>query len=586
VSTTFNPTVGPDRVTLEDRDHEYIEEIEKQGTLFVDPRRARSHYFDGRFLAARDLIREQNYVLSRQADLSRAGGSGVIRGLQVVAFGNRGLRIFPGHGTTFAGELVALDQGVTVDLDDVSELQQLDASFGLAPIPLPPAGTRNGLYVLALRPVEYVTREITKYPTTINGKRSSEPGDIVEGVALTLIPYRDDRQERDPWKQRSHVARALFFDRGARGIPAETLPLAMLSLERGFIRWLDPYLVRREIGAEHGGVVGFGLAPRALREAHMAQYDRQLRELVVERQSKGSPRFAAADYFEVLPPTGRMPAACIEGKDFTQHWFPAQMTVDLTIVTQDEVTMLVEESLLLPPIDVSGEADELDFTTMQILIPMSREALRRLRLETAPRTIRLLPPLYARRKPIDVLHSLTKTGFIGNSIVAVNPKAAIEAAWRAAIAAVSDQLLWFVRRRTLEVRAPELFPGPNRQLIELVERELIIDDGIVKGERVLEFDVEKQPYLLEYAKARPTEYTAYKLYSADVSRDLRILDPLAVQPKTTITATTTTTTTKTALLAALTLEPVATRTVNEVMIEDSLKNSATFIEAAKEGGTP
>ncbi len=464
----FNPTVGPDRVSLEDRDHEYVEDIEKQGTLFVDARRARSFYTDGRFLAARDLIREQNYVLTRQADLSRAGGAGVIRGLEVAAFGNRALRVFAGHGVTFAGELVALDQTVIVNLEDVSELQQLDASFGLAPIPTAAPEARTGLYVLVLRPIEYVTREIVKYPTTVDGKRSKEPGDIVEGVALTLIPYRDDRQERDLWKQRSHVARSLFFDRAARGIPAETLPLAMLSIERGFIRWLDVPLVRREIGAEHAGVVGFGVSPRALREAHLIQYDRQLRELMVQRQAAGKLRFAASEYFEVLPPAGRMPAAAIDAKDFTQHWFPAQMTVDLTIVTDDEVTMLIEESLLLPPIDVSGEAEDLDFTTMQILIPMSRESLRRLRLETAPRPRRLIPPLLARRKPIDVLNTLTRKGFIGNTIVEVNPKAAVDAAWREALAAVSDQLLWFVRRRTLELRVPELFPQP-RLLLDRIE---------------------------------------------------------------------------------------------------------------------
>jgi hypothetical protein len=453
----FDPTFGPDRASLEERDPGEVQQMEGEGRLVVDARRARSSYFDGRFLAARDLIREQNYCLTRQADLSRAGGAGVIRGLEVRAEAGRQLSISAGHGVTFSGELVALDTPVTLDVGDVSELAQLDASFGLAAIPAPEPGARTGLFLVVLRPIEYVTRQIVRYPTTVGGKRSLEPGDIVEGVAITLVPYRDDKQERDPWKQRSHLARTMFFERAARGIPAETLPLAVMSLERGFIRWIDPFLVRREIGAEHGGVVGFGVAPRALREAHLAQYDQQLRELVVERQARGGLRFAAADYFEVLPPAGRMPAAAIDPADFTQHFFPAQMTVDLTIVTEDEVGVLVQESLLMPPIEVTGEAEELDFTTLQVLIPMSRASLRRLRLETAPRRLRLIPPLLLRRKPIDVLNTLTRRDFLPGPLVVLDPRAALEAAWREALASVSDQLLWFVRRRTLELRAPELF---------------------------------------------------------------------------------------------------------------------------------
>ena len=42
------------------------------GVLIEDPRRERPRYFDGRFLAARDLIRDQQYILAREADLGRA----------------------------------------------------------------------------------------------------------------------------------------------------------------------------------------------------------------------------------------------------------------------------------------------------------------------------------------------------------------------------------------------------------------------------------------------------------------------------------------------------------------------------------
>ena len=44
------------------------------GSAVLDSRRTRPLWFDGRFLTARDLEREQNYFLQRQADLGKAPG--------------------------------------------------------------------------------------------------------------------------------------------------------------------------------------------------------------------------------------------------------------------------------------------------------------------------------------------------------------------------------------------------------------------------------------------------------------------------------------------------------------------------------
>ena len=78
--TTFDPTQGPRRVDLTGVPREDMDALERQALVAVDGRRARSHYFDGRFLAARDLEREQSYLLTRQADLALARGAGVVRG--------------------------------------------------------------------------------------------------------------------------------------------------------------------------------------------------------------------------------------------------------------------------------------------------------------------------------------------------------------------------------------------------------------------------------------------------------------------------------------------------------------------------
>ena len=69
----IDPKTGTGRALLRTQD---LEAFQPGGSLVLDDRRRRPFYFDGRFLAARDLIREQNYFLTRQADIARAAGFG------------------------------------------------------------------------------------------------------------------------------------------------------------------------------------------------------------------------------------------------------------------------------------------------------------------------------------------------------------------------------------------------------------------------------------------------------------------------------------------------------------------------------
>src|SRR5438876_942349 len=94
-------TVGAMRRRIEIDD---AVKLEKAGTLIRDNRRRRPYYFDGRFLTARDLTREQNYFLARQAELGRATGSGVVTGLGVTLLPPSTVRINAGHGITATGE--------------------------------------------------------------------------------------------------------------------------------------------------------------------------------------------------------------------------------------------------------------------------------------------------------------------------------------------------------------------------------------------------------------------------------------------------------------------------------------------------
>src|SRR3954462_2894216 len=96
---------GPSRIPLS---AEQTEALQAAGLLIVDSRRQRPRYFDGRFLAARDLTRDQLYFLSRQADLGRAGGTGIVSGLMVTQIDGTRMQVSAGHGVTPAGELVSL----------------------------------------------------------------------------------------------------------------------------------------------------------------------------------------------------------------------------------------------------------------------------------------------------------------------------------------------------------------------------------------------------------------------------------------------------------------------------------------------
>jgi hypothetical protein len=437
---------GPDRLLLK------AEQIRAfQASLVVDPRRRRPLYFDGRFLAARDLVREQNYFLTRQSDLGRAGGFGVVEGLYVDRGGTpSSLSITAGHGVTPAGELVVLPSDFTVELTEIPEIQRLNAAFGLLSVPAEPPRNRTGLFVVALRPVEFSANPIASYPTQVSGPRTTEDGDIVEGAVITLIPYPDEGPDLSPALRRARVAHEVFVGGTAKGSAAGALPLALVALNRGTVEWVDVFVVRREAGASQSDIIGLGFAPRALREAHLLQYEAHLREVLAMRQGLGN-RFAASEYFHALPPAGRLPAACVDADSFSQIWFPSTVDVDLSLVPEDEIPALVEESLSLQPIDLTRSAEELDSTAVVVMIPVPRRELRTLTKDVSSLTRSLKPAapgMLARRQPLEHLRGLRLPGsFVPQKEVGDTE----DAAWKRLLA--RGGMLWYARRRALHHRA-------------------------------------------------------------------------------------------------------------------------------------
>lgn len=420
--------------------------LRASGVLVVDSRRERPRYFDGRFLAARDLIRDQQYFLMREADLGRSSGSGVIDGLQVSEGAQpQTLVVGAGHGLTPAGELVLLPAPLQIDLTDIPQAEQLSARFGLGRRPVAPARSRTGLYVLALRPVEFSANPVAAYPTSLTGPRSVEDGDIIEATALVLVPWQDDGAADALEARRSRAARAIFVQ-GERdsGTSDNVLPLAMLALQGNSLVWLDMAMVRRELGADRGDLPGLGLAPRGLRLAHLLQHQEHLADVVALMQGRS---FAAASRFDALPPAGPLPPGTIDTADFTQRYFPSQVDVEFSIIPEDELPALVEESLALPPIDLRDSDAALDATAVLMLAPVSRTEFRRLAPLLVPR-LRVLkaaaPNRVAQQKPLEMLLRLRLPAAVDTGTTPADQE------W-AALARLPT--LWYVRRRNLAWRA-------------------------------------------------------------------------------------------------------------------------------------
>lgn len=454
-----------------------MQQLLGNSALVLDGLRRRPRYFDGKFLTGADLTRDQDYIRQRQADLARATGTGVIDGLEVSISGSAGgeqVSIRPGHGVTPAGDLVMITTRRQVPLLDLPTSERLDSTLGLRAIPRTPLGRRTGLFLLALRPVEFSANPIAAYPTTISGPRQVEDSEVIEATAITLIPWPDTGGAATLAEARRQVARKIFLGE-AVGLPQDALPLAMLAMERGSVRWVDAPLVRRETGADTPLAVSIGARPRPLAEAHVLQYRTQLNDVLAERARTGLPAaFAAAQYFAALPSAGPMPAAAIlpDALGFRQLWFPPAVDVTISFVPADELPVIVEESLAMPPIDFAGDAAELDATGVVVLAPVSRQRLQKFLAALARPTIaaRPDPSQGLRQAPLAMLQALAlRRARVSETLLrdaaaaaqAAAADAAIkawQAAWGEAVAAIQPTgglapLVWYVRRRAVASEA-------------------------------------------------------------------------------------------------------------------------------------
>ena len=424
---------------------------QNKGTIVTDDRRRRPLWFDGRFLDAQALNAEQNYFLARQSDFGRAAGFGVITGLGVTAHPTnaRTITIEAGHGLTPSGNQVVLPQQLVVDMAAVAETQRLDASFGLSAIPKTPPFNRTGLYIIALRTVEYTGNPISSYPTQIDAPRTLHDGSVIEATAVTLIPYPDPGAGTELEQRRKHVVREIFFEESRKGQPEDVLPLAMVALDHGIIKWLDLFMVRREIGLRERKVWGLGMSQRPLRAAQLRQYDIHLHEL--QSRLGVAARIIASEHFSILPPAGPMPVSGVNGTDFSHSYFPAEIDVELSIIPEDELQALIEDAMLLPPLDLSLSGEAQESTSVLVVMPVARHQFRSLS-HSLPNLTRELtaaqPGMLAKRKPISALNQL----MLRRTVTPILPQVlTTDSVWRAELS--KQNQLWYLRRRNLHYKA-------------------------------------------------------------------------------------------------------------------------------------
>jgi hypothetical protein len=381
------------------------------GAIVLGSRNTRPLWFDGRFLAAADLKSEQDYFLGRQAALARAAGGGVIHGLLVEQQGpgNETFVIRAGNGITRSGQLVMLTRDLTVQLADIPEEEKLNVQFGLSETPQQPARTRTGLYIVALRPVEFTANPITTYPTSLSASRVARDGDIVEGTAVALIPFPNPVNTFDASLAQAALAHAFFVEGDAPALSPSLLPLAVISVDRDAIQWIDPYLVRRDTGPDSNAVA---------QRAFVMHYDARLQSVTAGLNPNTS--FAATTYFQALPAAGRFPFGSIDPVHLNQSFFPQEADITLAVIPADELPSAIEDALTLPPIDLTLPAPFYANLSLFVLVPVSRDDFSGIQA-SLPNT-RLgpaLPPAIANRRLLQLLRGplrlppITTTGGAG-----------------------------------------------------------------------------------------------------------------------------------------------------------------------------
>ena len=307
----------------------------------IDPRLARTHYFDGRLLTAEDLTRDQVYLDQRLRELGRVLGSGIISGLELEFDKQTGtLSLKSGLALTTAGRVLELNNTLNIDLRDSARIRTLNnGQF---------ARLNRGLYTVVLRYVEVGTDIAEVFPKDLGAKRDFQYKMITESVQMGLIPLPIPLPQQSPLQIRAQLMRELLGDDRVHGLlPEDAMALGVIAIQDGAPQWLDAQMLRHAVRKE----------PEidSLQSDLSRQYEFLLNDILVERQSGGlTGDFHASDYFSLLPPVGALPKEAIDPVNGRQGFFPENFQVAIAPIRMADVELIRAESLALPPIDLTN----------------------------------------------------------------------------------------------------------------------------------------------------------------------------------------------------------------------------------------
>ncbi len=391
----------------------------------IDPRLTRSHYFDNRLLTAEDLTRDQLYLDGRLREVGQSLGEGVLRGLQVSLDDLDGtITVQQGLAITDAGRVLELSQPLSIDLGERADIIERNRGRHRR--------FNRALYAVVLRYAEAGSDIAEVFPTDLGEDRDFNFDVISEGVQLSLVPLRFPLAQQNPLNIRANLMHRLYADNKIEGrLPEDAVALGLLAISNDRPQWLDSEMLRQPLRVE---------PERGDLQRDLYRRYQNLFTDVMDERSTGSLSgdFAATDYFRLLPPVGSLPKDSLSPVSGRQGFFPENFNVWTAPIRKAELDLLIEESMVLPPIDLSLD-EPVDIV---VLAPLSNS-------DYGHYAKRLEQPLNSSTGKLPNLDLLRLRLYPKRPVHELNTD---EATWQAIWDSVNEDELLYVRRplRTAE----------------------------------------------------------------------------------------------------------------------------------------
>jgi hypothetical protein len=294
----------------------------------------RLNYYDGKFLRAEDLRREQEYHRRLSQLGNRAGGSGLVYGFDVTVGGGELVAIGAGLGIDPLGRVLYLPQGFSIGLQELIDrssrvLQKLREAQGLASfVECPPERAGNGgpapggtdLYRISIAHAQDACGEEDVYGKLCEDPcaTSTDRPYLVEGVVVRATPFQPATALADSKAVqlgerhlRSLVASAAFADEAVAGgsliskaglesgvwclgaRPETGFDIALAIVGRlGSRTFADEWIVRRELietPPHRYWAWNLAMRPLAVFLAQVLQFQCQLPDALRGQGAPGTP---------------------------------------------------------------------------------------------------------------------------------------------------------------------------------------------------------------------------------------------------------------------------------------------------------